>query len=266
MARPIPAANAANAANATNLTAMPQDRDWALNWCGAHLPVSRETLAQLDHYVALLLAESQRQNLIAASTLPQLWRRHIVDSLQLLTLLPDGLRTSPGLRWLDLGSGAGLPGLVCAIASEAHVTLAESRRLRCDFLRHAVAELGLAARVTVAHATIHAGPVRAGSVRAGPDQAGVDAGKGAADMPHAFHVISARAFAPLPKLLRLAAPASDENTLLLLPKGKNAVNEVAQLPESWQKLFHVKHSMTDIDAHILIARGRFAEEKRGRKR
>ena len=200
-------------------------------WIATLPGVSRETLERLDAFAALLTEENARQNLVAASTLgPALWGRHIADSAQLLPLAP-----TIGGRWADLGSGPGLPGLVIAIlAPHWHMTLVESRRLRCDFLRTAVAKLGLDAQVTVAQQRVEAH--REGR----------------------YDVISARAFAPLPALLATATHLSRQSTIWLLPKGKNAVNELSTLPQAWQKLFHVEPSRTDSDARILVGSGSFA--------
>ena len=200
-------------------------------WIATLPGVSRETLERLDAFAALLTEENARQNLVAASTLgPALWGRHIADSAQLLPLAP-----TIGGRWADLGSGPGLPGLVIAIlAPHWHMTLVESRRLRCDFLRAAVSKLGLEAQVTVAQQRVEAH--REGR----------------------YDVISARAFAPLPALLATATHLSRQSTIWLLPKGKNAVNELSTLPQAWQKLFHVELSRTDSDARILVGSGSFA--------
>ncbi len=200
-------------------------------WIATLPGVSRETLERLDTFATLLTQENARQNLVAASTLgPALWGRHIADSAQLLPLAP-----TIGGRWADLGSGPGLPGLVIAIlAPHWHMTLVESRRLRCDFLRTAVATLGLEAQVTVAQQRVEAH--REGR----------------------YDVISARAFAPLPALLATATHLSRQSTIWLLPKGKNAVNELSTLPQAWQKLFHVEPSRTDSDARILVGSGSFA--------
>ncbi len=200
-------------------------------WIATLPGVSRETLERLEAFAALLTQENARQNLVAASTLgPALWGRHIADSAQLLPLAP-----SIGGRWVDLGSGPGLPGLVIAIlAPHWHMTLVESRRLRCDFLRAAVSTLALEAQVTVAQQRVEAH--REGR----------------------YDVISARAFAPLPALLATATHLSRQSTIWLLPKGKNAVNELSTLPQAWQKLFHVEPSRTDSDARILVGSGSFA--------
>jgi 16S rRNA (guanine527-N7)-methyltransferase len=211
----------------TLLTRESGARDWIATLPG----VSRETMERLEEFAALLTAENARQNLIAASTLGDaLWCRHIADSAQLLPLAP-----AEGGRWVDLGSGPGLPGLVIAIlAPQWQVTLVESRRLRCDFLRGAVAKLGLEARVTVAQHRVEA------------------------HRDGRYDVISARAFAPLRALLATATHLSQKSTVWLLPKGKNAVNELSTLPQAWQKLFHVEPSRTDSDARILVGSGSFA--------
>lgn len=189
---------------------------------------------QLEMFADMVVAASSAQNLIAASTIPNLWVRHIADSAQLLC---HDRRDGPGL-WLDLGSGAGLPGLIAAILSERPVWLVESRPLRCAFLADVVAELGLDARVTVQSAPVE----RLASAAA--------------------LTISARAFAPLPKLLDLSARFSTVVTRWLLPKGRNAVKELAELPQAWQRMFHVEQSLTDADSGIIVGSG---QVKGGRK-
>jgi len=99
--------------------------------------VSRETAEKLDGYAALLLEENARQNLISKSSVSDLWSRHIVDSLQLLDHAPANA------RWLDIGSGPGLPGMVLAIAGVREITLVEPRRLRTDFLERCCSALQL---------------------------------------------------------------------------------------------------------------------------
>ncbi len=202
----------------------------ARDWLAALPSVSRETIDQLERFAALLTEENARQNLVAASTLGEtFWSRHIVDSAQLVALAP-----SKGGTWIDLGSGPGLPGLVVALLTpQWRVTLVESRRLRCDFLSSAIAALGLTDRVKVIHDRVEALP------------------------PFASDVISARAFAPLPRLITTARHLANKSTIWLLPKGKNAVNELSTLPGPWQTMFHVKPSLTDSDAQILIGQGNF---------
>ena len=190
--------------------------------------VSRETMDRLDCFAQLLAEENARQNLVAKATLGDaFWVRHLADSAQLLRLAPDDARD-----WIDLGSGPGLPGLAIAILSESlQVTLVESRRLRCAFLRAVVAQLGLGDRVTVCEQRVEV------------------------MIPRAFGVISARAFAPLPRLLGGARHLSGPGTIWLLPKGKNAVNELSALPQNCQRMFHVEQSLTDQEARILVGDG-----------
>jgi 16S rRNA (guanine527-N7)-methyltransferase len=193
-------------------------------WLRARFDVSRETWSRLERFVTLLSAESARQNLIAASTLPTIWSRHIVDSAQLLTLAP------PRRSWIDLGSGAGFPGLIIAVLSEAEVTLVDSRRKRVEFLREA-AEL-----LAVQHRTM----LRCSRVETLEDAQ--------------YDAISARAFAPLDRLLPLAARFARPDTIWLLPKGKSAISELEAVRRSWQGAFRVEPSVTDPDAAIIVAR------------
>ncbi len=191
--------------------------------------------ARLERFAAMLVAENDRQNLIAASTIPNLWVRHIADSAQLLAL---DTRDGKGL-WIDLGSGPGLPGLVIAILSERPMLLVESRRRRCDFLRAVITELALD------HVEVVEAPLERVATR-----------------PAA--TISARAFAPLDRLIDLSARFSTESTRWLLPKGRNAVKELALLPQPWQNLFHVEQSRTDADSQILVGTGKIAAKQRGK--
>lgn len=200
----------------------------ARHWLEHDLGVSRETLAVLAQYVDLLRAEAQQQNLIARSTLENVWARHIVDSAQLLQHVPKD-HAGP---WLDLGSGAGLPGIVVAICTGMPVILVESRRKRVEFLQYVVDQLNLGQIITIFGGRLELME---------SDDMGI---------------ITARAFAPLPKLLKLAGRFSTEKTVWILPKGKNAVNELAALSKKWQKVFHVKHSLTDPEAGILYGQGR----------
>ncbi len=211
-----------------------EDEAAARSWIGASFDPTAEQWDRLERFAALLVAENARQNLIAASTIPTLWVRHIADSAQLLRF--DRL-DDEGL-WLDLGSGPGLPGLVVAILSERPVTLVESRKRRCQFLREAATALNLA-NVEVVEARIEQVATRSAAT------------------------IGARAFAPLDRLLALSARFSTESTRWLLPKGRNAVKELALLPQPWQYLFHVEQSCTDAASQILVGTGKIAAKQRG---
>jgi 16S rRNA (guanine527-N7)-methyltransferase len=122
--------------------------DEARLWLSANLDVSRETEEKLGAFVAFLIEEAKLQNLISAATLNHIWVRHIVDSAQLLRFAE---KTG---SWIDLGSGAGFPGLVIALLSDHRVTLVESRARRIDYLSRAVDFLGLNDRVCVAGSSI----------------------------------------------------------------------------------------------------------------
>jgi 16S rRNA (guanine527-N7)-methyltransferase len=185
--------------------------------------VSRETFEKLGAYAALLVEESGRQNLVAQSTLTQLWDRHILDSAQLVRFEPR-----PGATWVDVGSGAGLPGVVLACLVSGHVTLIEPRGLRADFLHKVCESLRL-------DATVFRGRVE----RAG--------GK--------YEVITARAVAPMAKLLKISSHLSTRNTVWALPKGRNAGRELAEAQQAWQGAFHVERSVTDPDSFIVVGTG-----------
>jgi 16S rRNA (guanine527-N7)-methyltransferase len=197
----------------------------AKKWLTTSLGVSRETMESLEAFVAFLKRESASQNLIAASTIEDIWSRHIVDSAQLFTFMDQSRAET---KWLDLGSGAGFPGLIIALLSDFEVTLVESRARRIEYLQRAVEMLDISGRVTVMGMPLE-------RMKTAP-----------------FSVISARAFAPLPKLFELAARFSTNNTLWLLPKGRNAATEWSDVKTVWDGVFSVKQSITDADAGILV--------------
>lgn len=208
------------------------DRERAL----ALIPVSRETGDRLDAIVALLEKWQRAINLVAPATLPQLWTRHVADSLQLVPLAGDAR------RWVDLGSGGGFPGLVVAAAlaerPDADVTLIESDTRKAAFLREAtrIAELP----VTVLPSRIEQVAPRIA--------AGVE-------------VVSARALAPLPKLLALAEPFIAQGAVGLFLKGQDVDNELTEASKSWNVDAAIVESRTDRSGRVLIVRkaGRIAE-------
>ena len=196
----------------------------AQKWLNSNFDVSRETQQRLDTFVEFLKREAESQNLISASTIDHIWSRHIVDSAQLLTFLPeDSIRT-----WIDLGAGAGFPGLIVAMLINCNVTLVESRNRRIAYLQRAVAMLDMEKQVTVAGRPLE-------RVETAP-----------------FSVISARAFAPLPRLFDLAPRFSTNRTLWLLPKGRNAAKEWNEVKPFWNGEFRVEDSVTDPEAGILV--------------
>jgi 16S rRNA (guanine527-N7)-methyltransferase len=186
-------------------------------------PVSRETCELLEHFAELLRQGARSQNLVSRSTLGTLWERHVLDSAQLVRFEPK-----PGASWADVGSGAGLPGIVIAILVDGPVTLIEPRRLRAEFLRNAVHKLGLN-HVTVLESRAE----RAQGL---------------------FGVITARAVAQLDRLLEISTHLSTRNTLWVLPKGRSAESELAQARQNWHCEATVVPSRTDPDSEILLVR------------
>ena len=184
-------------------------------------PVSRETIEKLDAYAALVAEESARQNLVSASTLEQFWERHILDSAQLVRFEPR-----PRSSWADVGSGAGLPGIVIACLADGPVTLIEPRRLRAEFLHRTCESLRL-------NATVYTGKVERLEAK--------------------YDVITARAVASLPRLFEISAHLSTRNTVWALPKGASAERELAEARRTWQGAFHVEQSVTDADSKIVVA-------------
>lgn len=183
-------------------------------------------LARLETLASLLAEENQNQNLVSNASLSTVWLRHFADSLQLLDHVPRETEVI-----LDLGSGAGLPGLPLAIARpQSEVVLVESRKRRAEWLARAAQALGL-------------------------DRCRVEGTKLEAVATFPADVITARAFAPLDRLLPLATRFSTPDTVWLLPKGRSAAQELAAQPISVQEMFHVKQSATDQDGGILIGKG-----------
>jgi 16S rRNA (guanine527-N7)-methyltransferase len=185
-------------------------------------PVSRETLGLLEAFVERLKAANREQNLVAASTLDQVWERHVLDSAQLVRFEPRA-----GASWIDIGSGAGFPGIVIAALAEGPMTLVEPRRLRAAFLQETVDALGLSGRVAVLPSKVE-------------------------NVGGRFDVITARAVAPLGRLLGLANHLAHSGTIWALPKGKNAKSELAEAQRSWQCGARSEASCTDPEANILV--------------
>lgn len=183
-------------------------------------PVSRETFDKICAYVELLRFESARQNLISAATVDRLWERHILDSAQLVRFEPRA-----GASWVDIGAGAGLPGIVIACLVDGPVTLVEPRRLRAEFLSKAAEALKL--QVTVAQLKAE----RIGG---------------------RFDVITGRAVASLPRFLSMCDHLSTQNSVWVLPKGRSAQSELAEAERTWQGVFHVEPSVTDVDSRIIV--------------
>jgi 16S rRNA (guanine527-N7)-methyltransferase len=191
--------------------------------------VSRETWTRLDGLVALLLKWQATTNLIAPSTLSEIWTRHVADSAQLLRLAPDAR------KWVDLGSGGGFPGLVIACAMADHpgakIDLVESNQKKSAFLREAARTLGVPA---IVHAR------RIEDFVSAPAQS--------------FDVVTARALAPLDKLMDYAGPLLKTGAIGLFPKGQDAESELTAASKSWTMDAQLVPSVTDPQARIVVVR------------
>jgi 16S rRNA (guanine527-N7)-methyltransferase len=191
--------------------------------------VSRETWARLDSLVALLLKWQDTTNLIAPSTLAEIWTRHIADSAQLLALAPDAR------AWVDLGSGGGFPGLVVACAMADHpgttIHLVESNQKKSAFLREASRILGVPAIVYAQRIEDFVGATM-----------------------QSFDVVTARALAPLDRLIGYADPLLKTGALGLFPKGQDAESELTAASKSWTIEAELVPSVTDPQARIVVVR------------
>jgi 16S rRNA (guanine527-N7)-methyltransferase len=203
--------------------ALAANRDAAL----ALVPVSRETLARLDRFVATLLTWQRRINLIAPASVGELWTRHVADSLQLVPL-------APAVRvWLDLGAGGGFPGLAiaCALAETpgARVHLIESNGKKAAFLREAV-------RLTGVPAVVHQARIEQMGTR----------------LEERIDVVTARALAPLADLFGLAEPWLKRGAQALFPKGQDVGAELTEASKYWNIEAVLTPSRTDPHGRIVV--------------
>lgn len=185
--------------------------------------VSRETIERLEAFAAVLERWSSRINLISRNDMSLIWERHILDSLQLTAMMPPDL-----CRATDLGSGAGFPGLILAIASGIPFDLVDSDHRKAAFLREA-------ARVTAATVTVHATRVETVQIAKAP-------------------LVTARALAPLPRLLPLAASVLAPEGMCLFLKGAQAQAELDEARQHWHMEVRTYPSRTSADATILEIR------------
>lgn len=182
--------------------------------------VSRETLDRLIRYVELLTAWNARINLVGRNTMGDVWRRHILDSAQLYPHIPQGTRLL-----IDLGSGAGLPGLILSILGVPEVHLVESDARKAVFLREA-------ARVTGATASVHA--LRIDRVK-----------------PLVAQAVTARALAPVAELLEISERFRTPDTICVFLKGENVQEELTEAVKQWNMTAHQSPSLSDPSGCIL---------------
>lgn len=185
--------------------------------------VSNKVLQKFDLYHDMLVRWQVGLNLIGTSTQSQIWERHFLDSAQLYQCLPP--HNSPG-PWVDVGSGAGFPGLVVSLLADYPVHLVERDQKKAMFLREVV-------RATQSTAVVHAESIEK------------------LKLPKAS-VISARALAPLSRLLSLVQPISEPNTICLFPKGRQFSEDLTRARKYWNIRCKLKVSITDSEARIII--------------
>ncbi|MEM8730261.1 MAG: 16S rRNA (guanine(527)-N(7))-methyltransferase RsmG [Pseudomonadota bacterium] len=194
----------------------------------ARLSVSRETYERLEIFADLLTKWTPKINLISRASLPDLWTRHILDSIQVYHSAP------PAHHWLDLGSGGGFPGIIAAILAaesspDTRFTLIESDQRKAVFLRNAARACGIA--ISVLTDRIESA------------------------QPQSADVISARALADLSTLLMLATPHATPNSTLLFSKGKSWQKEVQDAQASWSFSYEPVKSKTEPEAVLLVIKG-----------
>jgi 16S rRNA (guanine527-N7)-methyltransferase len=182
--------------------------------------VSRETLARFKIYAAILTKWQSRINLVGPASIPDLWRRHFWDSAQIFPLLPE---VPDGL--LDFGAGAGFPGLVLALMGVENVHLVESNSRKCTFLREVARETGV--KVTVHNARIEKVP------------------------QFSVSVVTARAVAPLPRLVEYAWPFLAPGSICLFLKGRQFKDELTETEKLWDIRVHTLNSSVDPEGVIL---------------
>ncbi|SEL65878.1 16S rRNA m(7)G-527 methyltransferase [Sphingomonas palmae] len=196
--------------------------DEARAWLAERFPAA--AVSRLAHFAEIVTQETERQNLISPSTIPLIWSRHIVDSAQLLSFAP-----ATAQHWVDIGTGAGFPGIVAAILFDGQVTMIEPRAKRAIFLRKTAEALGVSAIVHQARA--ETAPVKQANI------------------------ISARAVATVDALFGMTAQYRSPETTYLLPRGRTGQDEIVKARGEWHGTFHVEQSVTDPTSIILIATG-----------
>ena len=214
---------------------MPESQSHGSNWgpraFSEAFGVSRETLEKLETYATLLREWQRTINLVAPATLPEVWKRHFADSAQLFALAPEGAR-----RWLDLGSGAGFPGLVLAILlaerRAGHMTMLESDSRKAAFLRDVARHCGVSVDILCSRIESASTHDKVGKV----------------------DVVTARALAPLDRLLGLARPFFSRHSIGLFLKGREVEREIDEARGEWRFEVDLITSRTDASGRIAVIR------------
>lgn len=188
----------------------------------AKFNVSRETMAKLEQYESLLIKWNRAINLVSPNTIPNLWSRHLLDSAQIVDFAPELTK-----NWVDFGSGGGFPGLVVScLKPDTHVTCIESDVRKAAFLSTVIRELGLNANV-ISERIEEVDPLSA-------------------------DVISARAFAPVARLLGYAEPHLKKTGKVILLKGSKHLDEISEAEENWLFNFRIIPSITNQESAVLV--------------
>ena len=195
-------------------------KDTALSFLSDHYDVSRETCDKLSHYVSLLTKWQKSINLVSGKTIADVWQRHILDSAQLISHLPK----EPA-NILDLGSGAGLPAVILAIMTDHNIAMVESDTRKCAFMQTALRETG--ATATIHNTRLESLPFQNADI------------------------ITARAFAPLNRLLEWTVPQHKEGQIFWLLKGQGVNEELTNVPVSQKVETEQYHSLVAGDGVIL---------------
>ncbi len=182
---------------------------------------------RLDQFVSKIVEETLHQNLIAASTIDTIWQRHVLDSAQLVPLVEEA---GDG-DWIDIGAGAGFPGIVAAILTDRRVVLVEPRAKRATLLND------IADMLALSNVVVHQSKIER------------------LDVTTPAAIISARAVARLGAIFSIGHRHADADTIWVLPKGRSADDEVSEARVDWHGTFHVEQSITDPTSSIVIAQG-----------
>ena len=186
------------------------------------ITLSERQLEQLDSYARLLTEWQQRINLIGPSTLPEIYRRHILDAAQLAPFVSRG-------TLLDIGAGAGIPSVILAVMTSTQITAAERIAKKTSFVKAAAREMGVTERLSV-----FTGDVRS--------------------IEKKFDIITARAVASLNDILTLAYPLAADGALYIFPKGGSVEEEIFEASKNWVMTIEEQKSITSIDGKILLLR------------
>ncbi len=184
--------------------------------------IAGSAVKRIERFVTMLAAENEAQNLVSKSSLLHVWTRHVLDSVQLVSF-----SRAEDKRWLDIGTGAGFPGLVIAMLDRFEVLLVEPRRRRAEFLSNCIE------RLTISNASV-----------AAQDAKSVEGA--------AFDIVSARAVASTADLLAMSAHFAKPSTRFIFPKGAHAATDVETAQRDWHGMFHVEHSRTSPTSGIVV--------------